>query len=239
MGFSVFTFFGVLFDKWASAIFGTTNYKARYMQFADVQGYSVLQSIKSTHSNKDLSVDFITKLEQTLVAPDSFLASDFDHAPLVEVYNYLTISHDVFLNHWLPKIEQTVDVLNRSYGSQYLAVRVLQLFLDKYRVELVKHIQEEEQVLFAYIDQLLKGQSCPKAQQLSVTHFLNTHNDNVVLHLDALKKDLVLFHQDLEKNIIFQVLFNQLNLFQNELQVHGLIEDQVLIPKVLHYLEKA
>jgi hypothetical protein len=69
-----------------------------------------------------------------------------------------------------------------------------------------------------------------------INHFLFTHNDNVIVHLSELKEDLMKFESGLKDNLVFQVLFTQLEIFQNDLLIHGLIEDEVFIPKVLDYI---
>lgn len=194
---------------------------------------ATIENVSKQGQENQLSTAFIKELELTLSDPDGFQSDHFDVFSLNEIFNYLKLSHDLYLNHWLPKIEQTVDILNLKFGRQYLAIRVLKFFLEKYRNELVQHINQEESVLFVYIEKLLNGEANDKAEQIAVAHFLNTHNDNIVLHLDDLKNDLLLFHTNLKENLVFQVLFNQLHLFQRELAIHGLIEDLVVVPRVI------
>ena len=40
---------------------------------------------------------------------------------------------------------------------------------------------------------------------------------------------------ELKGNLVFQILFDQLDNFQFDLMIHGLIEDNVFMQKVLNY----
>jgi regulator of cell morphogenesis and NO signaling len=189
--------------------------------------------------NTNLSASFVKTLDETIFNLSSFNTEEYNQFSIDELYQYLVLSHRLFLNHWLPKIDQTVGLLAQKNKRNSLLTQVLKLFLTKYRIELVRHMQEEEEVLFVYIENKLKGKQRPEEEQLAINHFLNTHNDNIVLHLGDLKKDLLHFNTDLNDSLVFQILFNQLNLFQRELTVHSLIEDQVVVPRIMAHQNKA
>ena len=74
-------------------------------------------------------------------------------------------------------------------------------------------------------------------KQFVLEHFLNTHNDNILLYLDDLKNDLLAVDPNLKSNLSFAILFNQMDLFQRDLRIHNLIEDEVFIPKLLQSLD--
>lgn len=162
----------------------------------------------------------------------------FHSFALKEIYTYLKASHVYYLESWLPKINQTAFQLKSSYGSEFLAVQILTLFLERYQLELEQHIAHEEQVLFNFVGELLNGKYSTDKKDFVINHFLFTHNDNVIVHLTELKDDLMKFESGLKDNLVFQVLFTQLEIFQNDLLIHGLIEDEVFIPKLLNYIHE-
>lgn len=195
------------------------------------------KSIRDRMESVDsISVEFLNQLESTFLDTDNFESKQFDKFSLNEIFHYLKTSHVYYTEIWLPKIENTLLQLYDKFGNRYLSVQILRVFLQKYKDELINHIEHEEQVLFTFVDELLKGNYSSSNKDFVISHFLHTHNDNVIIHLDELKKDLMTFDSELKDNMIFQVLFNQLNIFQSDLLIHGLIEDNVFMKKVLQYI---
>lgn len=177
----------------------------------------------------------LTKLHQQ---PELYSQESFNGFALSEIYTYLKASHVYYLESWLPKINQTAFQLKSNYGNEFLAVQILTLFLERYQLELEQHIAHEEQVLFSFVGELLNGNYSSEKKDFVINHFLFTHNDNVIVHLTELKEDLMKFETGLRDNLVFQVLFTQLEIFQNDLLIHGLIEDEVFIPKVLNHIHE-
>jgi len=187
---------------------------------------------KRFKDKKDISSAFKNELETILLNPETFEASNFEKYSLEEVFNYLQCSHDFYLGVYIPKIENTLFQLQSRLVEDYWSVKLLILFIQSYKKELIEHIHEEEKVLFAFVKNLLEGKKCDNSSEFILDHFIHTHNDNVVIQLAELKKDLLTFNEDLKGDLIFEMLFNQLNVFQKDLMIHGLIEDHVFLRKI-------
>ncbi|MBI3135903.1 MAG: hypothetical protein HYZ14_14590 [Bacteroidetes bacterium] len=188
--------------------------------------------------HKRVSEKFIQLLTNLHQQPGLYQASLFDSFELSEVFTYLSASHTYYLQTWLPKINQTVFHLKNAGGNNFIAVQLMTLFLEKYQLDLERHIAYEEQVLFQFVGEMLDGVYSAEKKDFVINHFLFTHNDNIIVHLKELKNDLVKLETGLTHNMAFQVLFNQLEIFQNDLLIHGLIEDDVFIPKVLDHIDR-
>lgn len=184
-----------------------------------------------------VSSEFLELLTQLHQQPALYEADRFEQFELAEVFSYLKASHRYYLDTWLPKINQTVFQLQAAFGKDFMAVQLMTLFLDRYQQDLEQHIGMEEQVLFAFVSEMLQGGYDTGRKDFVLNHFLFTHNDNVIVHLRELHQDLIRLEAGLSGNLLFEVLFNQLEIFQNDLMIHGLIEDEVFIPKVLNYID--
>lgn len=189
-------------------------------------------------TNTEIPVKLRDLIEISLNDPNSFNAEEYDAFSLEEIFIYLKASHQFYLNVWIPKIENTLLQMRTKFGNEYWSVRLLLLFVNSYKKELLEHIDQEEQVLFSFVEKLLRNEQCPGHQDLVLNHFIHTHNDNVVIQLEELRKDILTFDEDLQGNLFFEVLFNQLSVFQRDLMVHGLIEDHVFIDKVVAYTNR-
>jgi regulator of cell morphogenesis and NO signaling len=194
--------------------------------------------IEKRFEEGQISNEFNDLLEQAMKDPEAFDAELFEGFELEEVFTYLKASHQYYQDIWIPKIENTLLQMRQKYGSDYWSVRLLVLFVNSYKKELQEHIEEEEKVLFSFVEKLLRGEQCPGHQDLVLNHFIHTHNDNVVIQLEELRKDILTFDGDLRGNLMFEVLFNQLSVFQRDLMVHGLIEDHVFVGKVVEYTNR-
>ena len=189
-------------------------------------------------SINSVSQIFVQHLSEIYYDAKSYNADDFEQFTLNEILSYLQASHRYYLNVWLPKINQSVQQLLAASGESSLVIKPLFLFVVKYQQELENHIEKEEKILFSFVDDLLKGEYSSERKNFVINHFLFTHNDNVIVQLDELKADLVRFEKELEQNLNFHILFNQLEIFQNDLLIHGLIEDDVFVPKVLRLINQ-
>jgi iron-sulfur cluster repair protein YtfE (RIC family) len=169
-----------------------------------------------------VSKELMDVIEDPFLEPNQFNAKAFDKFEL---------------NHTLPKIGNTVHQLYAKFGGEFKALIGFLLYLDAHRVSLIKHIMHEEQVLFLFVENLLKGNYSEQHKNFVLTHFLHTHNNEIILQLDHLKAQLTAIHNELQFELSFQILFDQLANFQHDLEVHGLIEDQVFIDKILSFIQ--
>ena len=204
-----------------------------YISNEMIRDYAIQARLRFNQTN--ISPDLADELEKLMGNIEQFDARQFDHFKLEEIFEYLKVSHQYYLQVWIPKLENTMLQLYAKMSKDYWSVSLLTLFLNSYKKELTEHIEQEEKVLFVFVDKLLEGKECEGLRDLVLNHFIHTHNDNVVIQLDELKKDLLTFDHDLENNLIVEVLFNQLTLFQHDLLVHGLIEDNIFVAKVVAF----
>lgn len=182
-----------------------------------------------------ISDDFIRELESLFCDHHDFDEKAFQTYSLPEILYYLRVSHEVYQDVLLPQIESTLVSLATQFGPQYPALGGLVVFIERYKWELQQHMLIEEQVLFSFADKMLKGVYSRANSQVVLEHFLYSHNDDVFLALDDLKADLVAVHRGLAANAAFKLLFEQLEDFQHDLMMHGLIEDHVFIQKIIAY----
>lgn len=185
-----------------------------------------------------ISTGFIGVLTDLYDNPDLFDQVDFSRFELAELLAYLTCGHRQYLNYWLPKINQTVSRIQEVREGDQAAVLLIKAFMNHYQDELERHIHKEEKVLFGFARRLLLGQYDSHEKDMVLQHFLFTHNDDVILELDQLKAWLLENSKGLVGDMAFHILFIQLELFQNDLRIHGRIEDEVFIEKLLSYIDE-
>lgn len=191
--------------------------------------------IQKRFEANEISTDLQEKLEMVMRDAQSFSTEEFEIFDLEEIFIYLKASHAYYLDVWIPKIENSIFQMHDKMSKNYWSIKLLTLFVNSYKQQLIDHIEKEENVLFLFVDNLIKGKFNENHKDIVLNHFIHTHNDNVVIQLDELRNDLLSFDSELEGNLMLEVLFNQLTVFQRDLLVHGLVEDHVFIPKILAF----
>lgn len=200
-------------------------------------------------SEKKMDYLFIEKLlkiyDETLIFP----FDELNDCCLNELLSYLKKSHVFYLQKKLPEIEQTSIQVFKKYNDSHPLLAYMCMFFSEYKKHLIKHIAYEEKKLFPYISKLLKADfenwsvenTLNLLNEFSTREFLSQHS-NVEDELTEVRKVILNSTAQSKTPLPYNVLINQLHYFEIELTKHAIIEDEVLIPKVIeleaHLLKK-
>ena len=112
--------------------------------------------------------------------------------------------------------------------------------LAHHEIDLTTHINEEERLLLPYIVKLNNANLGPyhfseyimAGQRYSIAAFLKDHHDTED-ELKDIREAIRLYQPPATNESLFRILLTQLETFEQDLHVHALIEEEVLIPKAL------
>lgn len=197
------------------------------------QQETYLENTVKRFSEGNLNANLNAQIASLLAGEEEFQPQNFQSYSLKEVFDYLQVSHDYYLNTCIPQLENTLGQFIQKSAANRRSTQLYMLLLHNYKEELMDHIEKEERVIFTYVKNKLEGKGASAEDSYAINHFLNTHNDNVVLEIDQLKTDLLNQNMELSNEFSFGMLFRQLEFLQRDLTIHGLIEDHVFIPMVL------
>lgn len=200
------------------------------------QQETYLENTSKRFSSHNLNPELGNHITALLSGQEEFQPKNFQTYSLSEVFSYLKLSHDYYLNTCIPQLENTLVQLIKKATKNSKSTQLYFLLLNNYKNELVDHIEKEEKVLFTYVQNRLDGKDQTEADTYAINYFLNSHNDNVVLEIDQLKSDMLKQNVELENEFSFEILFRQLEFLQRDLAIHALIEDHVFIPMVLEQM---
>lgn len=198
-------------------------------------GSNLLYSYQELES---LNVDrsFIYALLEAFEDTTKFNPESFNRFPLEIILDYIRRTHRYYLSKKLLEIEQSISILLGDYDGTHPLLAILREFYDHYQKHLVDHIRLEEAKLLPHIENLIKikaGKSTlESASKYSVQSFVDSHTDT---EEDISKvREAILQYAAPATNITpYRILVTQLQVFENDLSVHALIEDKVLIPRAL------
>ena len=175
------------------------------------------------------------------VDPDTFILicnvySFPDHVPseselekgnIKGIIGYLHRSHLYYTGRALRTLEASFDRLVESFDERQKKV-VLKFFND-YRDELDKHFAYEEEVVFPYVESLLRGTA--RDSEYSIEQF-EEHHENVEEKLEDMKNIVMRYLPgDCSDELKIMVLLAIYHL-HDDLRRHTYVENNILVPVV-------
>ena len=146
---------------------------------------------------------------------------------------YLKNAHHYFLDFQLPTIRRKLlEAIDCSTDNE-ITFLILKFF-DVYVQEVRNHMNYEDQYVFTYVDNLLKGQ---KDENYNIKMFVS-HHDHIDEKLTELKNSIIKYYPDSKKAYMMNaVLFDIFNC-EKDLVSHNAIEDYLFVPAVLQLEEE-
>ncbi|MCC6182825.1 MAG: hypothetical protein IT237_13440 [Bacteroidia bacterium] len=214
-----------------------------YQNFTDKldipQAYYSLP-VKTVCQKMDLNSDLIFALLSSYDDASDFPMVELTCFSIAEILNYLKLTHSFYLKKKLPEIEQSIKHLSNSQYELYKQLQVLCIIFSNYRKKLEEHIYYEENTLIPYIEGLLnvtientfRSDIYDALKVFSTEAFIHNHHE-METELQKLRKAILNYSNPGKPPMALSILMLQINHFDIELGKHAIIEDYVLIPKVV------
>lgn len=192
----------------------------------------------------NLNADLIQTLLKSYDVNLEFPFEELNSFSIAELVNYLKLTHRFYLYKKLPEIEQSIlQVFNNYNDTHQMLIQMCHYFVE-FKNKLIEHIKFEEKELFPYIQKLVELNSESSKDQIqtvlksfSFTTFLESHT-NIEDDLQLVRKT-ILQHSEFEnKPLPYRLFLSQIEHFEIDLCKHALIEDNVLMKKVVELEEK-
>ena len=187
---------------------------------------------------KELGVqpEFLMAVVEVFENPAAFRADAFAHFPLLTITDYLQKTHEYYLQKKLLEIEQSILRLIQAYPQTHPLLLLLHNFYDSYKTHLQRHIEAEETSLLPYVRQLEQceetNQQLSQLPSLTVQQFILEHHDTEK-DLADVRNAMLHYSPPAGNGMIYRILASQLEIFERDLAVHALLEDEVLLPRAL------
>ena len=145
---------------------------------------------------------------------------------LPSLIGYLKQAHEYYLGFNLPNLRRKlIDAIDCS-GSNDIAMLILRYY-DEYVIEMHKHMEYEDKVVFVYVEQLLQGFL---NRDYSIDAFVGKH----VPFSDRLMelKDLIIRYYTEKNNYQLNSALLDIISCEQDLASHCMIEDKLFVPAV-------
>ena len=145
---------------------------------------------------------------------------------LPSLISYLKRAHSYFLDFNLPLIRRKLIEAIDCSGTDDVAFLILR-FYDEYVTEVHRHMEYENETVFAYVETLLEG---ALSAAYSIAEFTAKHN-HIETKLKELKDIIIRYYPEKANDLLNAVLFDIINCEQ-DLTSHCAVEDCLFVPAV-------
>jgi regulator of cell morphogenesis and NO signaling len=178
--------------------------------------------------------NFLRDLSYSIQDAAHISAQTFAPYSLGLLVEYLHRSHKYYLDKALPEIGNTLEEAVRHSPDGGWFKRYAMPLFRRYVEDTVAHFAYEEQYLFPYALELEKRQRTAHASpelDYSAGEFIASHPDSVI---DLPKVIAILSSKEetFSDNIAYRILIKRLRHLEEDMHLHSIIEDEVLVAKL-------
>lgn len=150
----------------------------------------------------------------------------YESVCLPSLIGYLKQAHEYFLDFNLPNIRRKLIESIDCSGSSDIAMLIVK-FYDEYVTEVRKHMEYENEVVFAYVEQLSQGLL---NRNYTISEFAGKHTPigNKLKEL----KDIIIRYYPEKNNYLLNAVLLDIILCEQDLTSHCMIEDKLFVPAV-------
>lgn len=183
---------------------------------------------------KGIDVEFLLVIVNTFHNEEYFPETELKAFSPLLIIDYLKKTHQHYSEYVLPKLESLLNQLIESNKTEIHQLDIVEQFYQKYKEELLLHINEEEQEVFPYILNLVNNKKVSSKYNI---HSFEKEHSSVDVKLNDLKNLIVKYIEPVYDNNVCNDFLINLYRFEKDIKDHARIEDKILIPQLVE-LEK-
>ena len=198
------------------------------------------KTVKEACAEKGIDV---TKVEQELQNAYKLPTSrplPYDDWSLDFLSDYIVNTHHSYVRKNLPDIMAYGKKVMQVHGDQHPELLHIYQLIEEVNTELSSHMIKEEQVLFSYIKELVAAKSNSKLSHAAQFGTVQNPINMMEMEHELVGKNLAEI-RDLSNNYTlpadacasYNLLYNLLNEFEEDLHLHIHLENNILFPKAL------
>lgn len=198
------------------------------------------KTVKEICDEKQIHLSFFLEILNSYHNQDYFAEVQFQDYPVTLIVDYLSNTHSYYLNTKIPELEAMVkQFIQYSTNENKVNNELIANFFNEYKLELIRHLKQEEKNLFPYTQELINTYSSKiVSNEILEKIKRNAHKHNDDHHqleekLFDLKNLIMKFLPPVNRKALLEKLLMELFQLENDLNNHSGIEDKVLIPKVI------
>ena len=163
---------------------------------------------------------------------ESVSSVNFSELSLPTLISYLRNAHSYFFDFAFPMLrKKLIEAINYSNPESKIPMLIIRFF-DEYVNEISIHMQHENEQMFPYVEQLLRGEE----PEMSIEVFAHQHravdDQHIANKLSELKSLIIKYYPETVQNNLLNSALYDIFTTEHELATHCAIEDVILLPAV-------
>jgi regulator of cell morphogenesis and NO signaling len=155
---------------------------------------------------------------------------ELDHVNDISLLiRFLKNSHNYYKNDKYPEIQKYISDLEKKHPTQ--DIDLISKFFNEYFLEVLEHLDYEDEIAFPYFCRISSNKTKSETENFSANEYRNHHTDIETKLTDL--KNLLLKHISIENDLpLRRRLLLSLFELEYDLNIHSLIEEEILLPLV-------
>lgn len=197
------------------------------------------QTLEEACKEKDIDLNNLqAELDELIMMPASGAHSYKDWDPQF-LCDYIVNTHHKFVLRNLPDLVFYTSKIARVHGEKHPELVEIESLFSQINAELRQHLENEENVLFPAIRQMMASPSDEAAKTIrSEIERMYGEHDFAGGAMDQINKISNGYKVPADGCKTYQVAFQLLEQFEDDLHVHVHLENNILFPKALALTEK-
>lgn len=198
-------------------------------------------SVKEACEARNVDLNIITSALEDLPNQEDEASAPFAGWPLDLLIDYIEKKHHRYINVNLPELYDLLERAIETDGSKYPVLKKAKDLLKQSEKDLVGHMQQEEQIVFPYIRNLVLAHLHPENLQgkLSSGSIENLAGNSIEDHqnqgewLDEISELTNGYRAPGDAGRAYRLLLKKLDEFEKDLHRHIHLENNILFPRAL------
>lgn len=199
------------------------------------------KTVKEACAEKGIDITQIEKeLQETEKSIPNSNNLPFNDWSIDFLADYIVNTHHTYVRKNLPELVFYSNKVSRVHGDRHPELRRINQCVEEINAELSSHMQKEEIVLFPYVKQLVIAKNTNEPLQQS--HFgsvrgpinmMEMEHEFVGKHYEEIKNLTMNYSLPADACMSYSMLYRLLQEFENDLNIHIHLENNILFPKAL------
>lgn len=208
----------------------TSNHYFSLLSYKGVKLKNRYEAFGYAHQLESATDAFFDDLICYFDNPELISANEFYHYDINTLVPYLKVCHKDYLENQIPLIQNAIEELKRTNGSHHPFFTHATILFSDFFIDLTKHIELEEEKLYPYA--MMLNNSLSLADMTYSTAQFELDHKAHSLNFEDLINYVAQFAEDFSSNFAFNQLESRLIEFKQDMDLHELLEDEVLLPKM-------